>query len=159
MAGEFGHVSLDEQGPPCPCGNRGCWERYASNSAAVRYYVDGAGGSGAPAGASSLTFDDLLRLHAGGDARATQALQRMAHFLGLGLAGLATGLAPEAIVIVGEVTQAWGLVGPIVDDVVRRRALPNAETRIVPTDPAMQPRLRGAATLVIQQHFGAPNVA
>jgi predicted NBD/HSP70 family sugar kinase len=159
MAGEFGHVSLDEQGPPCPCGNRGCWERYASNSAAVRYYIAGAGGSGAPAGASSLTFDDLLRLHAGGDARATQALQRMAHFLGLGLAGLATGLAPEAIVIVGEVTQAWYLVGPIVDDVVRRRALPKADTRIVPTDPAMQPRLRGAATLVIQQHFGAPNVA
>ncbi len=153
MAGEFGHVSLDDHGPPCPCGNHGCWERYASNSAAVRYYLDGA------RDAAPITFDDLLRLYAGGDARATQALQRMAHYLGLGLAGLATGLAPEAIVIVGEVTQAWDRIGPIVDDVVRRRALPNVETRIVPTDPAMQPRLRGAATLVIQQHFGAPNVA
>jgi hypothetical protein len=42
---------------------------------------------------------------------------------------------------------------------VRRRSLPASNTRLVTTDPAMQPRLRGAATLVIQQHFGAPAVA
>jgi len=70
-----------------------------------------------------------------------------------------TGLSPEVVVIVGEVTGAWKRVGPIVSDVVRRRSLPAANTRIVTTDPAMQPRLRGAATLVIQQHFGAPAVA
>src|SRR6185369_2908103 len=31
LAGEFGHVTVDEDGPPCPCGKSGCWERYASN--------------------------------------------------------------------------------------------------------------------------------
>ncbi len=41
MAGEFGHMTLDESGPPCCCGKRGCWERYASNSAAVEYYAGG----------------------------------------------------------------------------------------------------------------------
>ena len=41
MAGEFGHITIDEDGPPCPCGKRGCWERYASNSAAVQHYVHG----------------------------------------------------------------------------------------------------------------------
>ena len=39
-AGEFGHVTLDENGPRCPCGNRGCWERYASNSAAIQGYLE-----------------------------------------------------------------------------------------------------------------------
>ena len=40
------------------------------------------------------------------------------------------------------------------------RALPNvADDAIVPTDPTTQPRLRGAVTLVVQQHFGAPVVA
>jgi len=62
-------------------------------------------------------------------------------------------------VVVGEVTSAWDLIGSIVSDIVDRQSLPNAKTRIVRTDPAMQPRLRGAATLVIQKHFGAPNVA
>src|SRR5215831_11020175 len=64
MAGEFGHMTLDENGPACPCGKRGCWERYASNSAAVQFYR-GANGSGA-ATRNALRFDDLLRrAHAG----------------------------------------------------------------------------------------------
>ena len=49
--------------------------------------------------------------------------------------------------------------GPIVDEEVKKRALTRSIARIVPTDSAMQPRLRGAVTLVVQQHFGAPNVA
>ena len=40
MAGEFGHVALDPKGPPCGCGSRGCWEVYASNRAAQRYYFE-----------------------------------------------------------------------------------------------------------------------
>jgi len=83
----------------------------------------------------------------------------MATHLGIGLAGLITGLSPEIIVIVGEVTAAWDRIGPIVAEVVKRRCLPPLTTRIVPADVAVQPRLRGAATLVIQQHFGAPVVA
>ena len=83
----------------------------------------------------------------------------MAQYLGMGLAGVITGLSPEVVVIVGEVTGVWDRVGPIVAEVVKRRSLPTVSTRIIPTDPALQPRLRGAATLVVQQHFGAPMVA
>jgi predicted NBD/HSP70 family sugar kinase len=155
MAGEFGHVTIDEQGPPCPCGKRGCWERYASNSAAVQHYVHGPSSEVA----EIPRFEDLLRFADHGDGRAIQALERMARFLGFGLAGLATGLAPEVIVMIGEMTAAWGRLGPIVLDEVKKRSLPHIDTRIVPTDPSTQPRLRGAVTLVVQQHFGAPTVA
>jgi predicted NBD/HSP70 family sugar kinase len=158
MAGEFGHMTLDESGPPCCCGKRGCWERYASNSAAVDYYTNGAQqkrGSAEP----GLRFEDLLRLAEDGDRRAVEALERMAQFLGAGLATIVTGLAPQIIVVIGEVTSIWDRVGPIVADVLERRALRETPTRIVPTDHTTQPRLRGAVTLVIQQHFGVPNVA
>jgi len=158
VTGEFGHVTIDENGPACPCGKRGCWERYASNSAAAQAY-QAAVGAGSASGLDAPRFEDVLRLAENGDVAAGAALDRMAEFLGFGLAGLATGLGPDAIVIVGEVTGAWHRVGPIIADVVRRRSLPHVTTRIVPTDPAMQPRLRGAVTLVVQQHFGAPNVA
>ena len=156
-AGEFGHVTLDENGPRCPCGNRGCWERYASNSAAIQGYLD-ASTNGGPR-RSNLTFDQLIALVRGGDRHAVAALERMAQYLGMGLAGVITGLSPEVVVIVGEVTGVWDRVGPIVAEVVKRRSLPTVSTRIIPTDPALQPRLRGAATLVVQQHFGAPMVA
>ena len=67
MAGEFGHMTFDETGPPCCCGKRGCWERYASNSAAVDYYTsEGAAKRGAQQ--PGLRFEDLIqRLAADGD--------------------------------------------------------------------------------------------
>ena len=155
LAGEFGHVSIDENGPACSCGRRGCWERYASNAAAIQHYVSaGPAGKGTPP-----RFEDILRLAHGGDRHAGDALDRMAHYLGLGLAALVTGLAPDLIIVIGEVTAAWDRVGPIVQDAVRKRGLSQKPPRIVPTDPATQPRLRGAVTLVVQQHFGAPAVA
>ena len=163
MAGEFGHVTLDENGPPCACGKRGCWEQYASNSATVRHYQElvrgGNGGGRAGAKGATLTFVDVLRLAGEGDAHAAAALDRMAHYLGVGVASLVVGLAPQVVVIAGEVTAAWDRIGPVVAETVRRRTLPANTTPIVPTDPATQPRLRGAVTLVVQQHFGAPNVA
>ena len=83
----------------------------------------------------------------------------MGQYLGMGLANLATGLAPDVIVVVGEVTAIWDRIGPIVAELMAARALPNIITRVVATDPKAQPRLRGAVTLVVQQHFGAPVVA
>jgi predicted NBD/HSP70 family sugar kinase len=163
MAGEFGHVTIDEDGPPCSCGKNGCWEQYASNSAAVRYYqglLRGAA-SGAPPSPSVATprFTDILSMADDGDARAVQTLERMARYLGIGMAPLVTGLAPQVVLVIGEITAAWERVGPIVLDVVKRRTLSSNTTLIVPTDPATQPRLRGAVALVVQRHFGAPIVA
>ena len=104
-------------------------------------------------------FAEILQRHRDGDARAGHVLDRMAHYLGVGLAGLAVGLAPEVVVVVGDITTAWDRVGPTIEREFRARALPGTRTQIVCSDGAMQPRLRGAVTLVVQQHFGAPNVA
>jgi len=161
MSGEFGHVVIDDRGAPCACGRRGCWEQFASNQAAVRHFLGRNAArkhSGRRAG-RSLQFTDILALADGGDRRAVATLERMAYYLGLGISGLVTGLAPQLLVIVGEVTAAWSRVGPIIIETVSSRTLPGTSTAIVPTDAGTQPRLRGAVTLVVQEHFGAPNVA
>jgi predicted NBD/HSP70 family sugar kinase len=158
LAGEFGHVSLDENGLPCRCGNRGCLETLASNAAAVRYYAEVTsvrrGEVGSKSAMARLTFEDLLRLVEQGDERAGQALDRMAHFLGRGVAMLVTGLAPEVLVVVGEITRVWDRVGPAVSEVVQRQALKSAATRLLITRPEAQPRLGGTIALVLQKHFG-----
>lgn len=162
MAGEFGHVNLTDDGPLCKCGKRGCWERYASNSAAIAHYEAASRTRRTKSrtkGAAPMRFEDLVSLADNGDERAGAALDEMGRWLGIGLAALVTGLAPEVVAIVGEVTGAWDRVGPIVTREVKARGLAQQVTRIVPTDRATQPRLRGAVTLVVQQHFGAPNVA
>lgn len=163
VAGEFGHVSQMPDGPKCRCGNTGCWEALASNSAAVRYYEESApsrkGEAGSKSDMTRLPFADILRAAARGDSRAGKALDHMARHLGAGISMLVTGLAPDVLVVVGELTRAWDRVGPIITDAVKRRQFAHATTRIVPTDPEAQPRLRGTIALVLQNHFGAPSIA
>jgi predicted NBD/HSP70 family sugar kinase len=164
MAGEFGHTAIVQDGLECPCGNRGCWEVYASNSAAIRYYLQSAtpvrnGKNGVSSKSQSLTFNDLLRLAEQEDPKAVGAIETMADYLGRGLALLVSGLAPDVIVVVGEITRAWDRVGPIISESIRNHAFTPAVTRIVPSDPTSQPRLRGTIALVLQKHFGAPLVA
>ena len=160
MAGEFGHVTQMLPGPRCRCGNEGCWEVLANNVAAVRYYTDAAtvrnGHTGSRSDKVRLSFNDILRLAEKGDVKACKALNRMAYHLGEGLAMLVAGLSPEFIVVVGEVTRAWKVVGPVIDEVLKRRQLGGCYTRILPSDPGTQPRLRGAVALVLQKYFSAP---
>jgi len=77
----------------------------------------------------------------------------------VGIAMLVTGLAPDEILVIGEITKVWNRVGPIVAKTVEDRCSTHANTRIVPTDPLSHPRLLGTIALVVQKHFGAPSVA
>ena len=161
-AGEFGHAALVQDGLECSCGNRGCWEMYASNSAAVRYYSQASStsrGRRSNTLEKTISFEHLLRLAEQGDGKAVDALRQMANSLGRGIAPLVVGLAPDMIVIVGEVTRAWHQVGPIIKETVRQHSFTRAETQIVPSDPITQPRLRGTIALVLLKHFGAPAIA
>ncbi|HEY5215094.1 MAG TPA: ROK family protein, partial [Acidobacteriaceae bacterium] len=79
MAGEFGHVQIESDGPLCPCGGTGCWESFASNRAALRYYQEITGKPGPP------SFEALVRLAQNGNAFAIQAIDKMSLSLGRGL--------------------------------------------------------------------------
>ncbi|HKF55917.1 MAG TPA: ROK family transcriptional regulator [Blastocatellia bacterium] len=165
LAGEFGHTTVVDDGIECRCGNRGCWEVYASNTAAVRYYYSQSASNGRNDKSSAkvmgpeLAFDDIVRLAKQNDPKAVESINKMAHYLGVGIALLITGLAPDVIVVIGEVTRVWDQVGAVINRVIQERSRTHAVTRIVPTDPSIQPRLQGTIALVLQKHFGAPSVA
>jgi predicted NBD/HSP70 family sugar kinase len=150
MAGEFGHVPLDPKGPVCGCGSRGCWEVFGSNRAALRYYLE----SGMAAG--GLSFPDLLSLADQGDTRAVKALDTMAHYLGRGMRMIVAGLAPERIVVVGDLTRSWGRFGPVIESEVQAQVLPGGcAPLLVPAHEEGMARLRGTVALVLQKHFNA----
>jgi predicted NBD/HSP70 family sugar kinase len=143
MAGEFGHVQLDPEGPECACGYRGCWEMMASNRAGLRYYSEGAPNRGVP------TFEALLRLAQAGDPEALKAVRKMASNLGRGMRMIAAALAPAEIVVVGDITTAWHLVGPVVEEEIRRSALARPPVR--PAYEGNAARLRSAVALVMNE--------
>lgn len=159
LAGEFGHVSLDEGGAPCGCGRRGCWEVYASNAAALRTYAQTARARTTSASdGPGITFDQLLTLAEQGDGAATAALDRMGDYLGRGVAMLATGLAPSLILVVGEVTRVWDTVGPALEASAAKR-VSTPLPPIVPAGDGAEARLRGAVALVLRKQFGTASVA
>ena len=149
MAGEFGHVTFDPAGPACRCGNRGCWEVFGSNTAALRYYAEKA------PGARHLGFTELLSLAEEDEPRACRALERMARSLGRGAALLCAGLAPASLIFVGEVTRAWSKVGPVIQQELSGTLA--SGTRLAPAGDGAMMRLRGAVALVLQKHFEAPS--
>ncbi|MDQ3748728.1 MAG: ROK family protein [Acidobacteriota bacterium] len=171
LAGEFGHVSINESGPLCKCGNRGCWEVYASNTAAINEYVQVTPSNNSKKQNNRFnesysierdkpSFDDILYLSEQGDTRAIETIERMGYYLGVGLSMLISGMAPSMIVLIGEVTRAWKRIEPIIKDVLGKRVQPSSlKTRIVPSEDNLQPRLRGSMALILQKHFGAPLTA
>ena len=152
MAGEFGHVPLDPNGPPCSCGGRGCWEVFGSNRAAIRYYLE------ANPAAGDVTFPEILNRAEQGDAHAASALDTMAHYAGRGLRMVVAGLAPERIVVVGDLTRSWNRFGPIIESEVQAQVLPGgAVPRLIPAYEDGMARLRGTVALVLQKDFGTLN--
>ena len=148
MAGEFGHVPIESDGPACGCGSHGCWEVYASNRAALRYYFEAGSTPG------DLAFTDLLSRAEQGDTRAVKAVEKMAHYLGRGMRMIVAGLAPERIIVVGDLTRAWHRFGPVIDAEVHDQVLPGGcAPRVVPAHEDGMARLRGTIALVLQKHF------
>jgi predicted NBD/HSP70 family sugar kinase len=149
MAGEFGHVPLDPEGPVCGCGSRGCWEVFASNRAGLRYYSESGHESG------GLSFPELLSRADHGDVRAAAAIERMANYLGRGMRMIVAGLAPERIIVVGDLTRSWHRFGPVIEAEVQHQVLPGGcPPRLVPAHEDGRARLRGTIALVLQKHFG-----
>lgn len=144
LAGELGHLTLDETGPKCHCGGRGCWETYASNRAAERYYRD-LHGRGPYVG-----FEKILQLANSGDRKALLALEEMAKHLARGLRTLVTAYSPEAIIVSGELTAQWELFHPILDRALRRSVLAGSRPQLVPSQDGAMNRLRGGIALVLQ---------
>jgi len=142
MAGEFGHMPLEESGPVCGCGNVGCWETFASNRAGLRYYRE-------LVPESRLTsFQELLDLALAGDINALRSIDRMMTCLARGLTMLTAGLAPEVIIIVGDCTALWPRICPLLESKLIGKSFTPQTPRVVAALDGDVARLRGAAALV-----------
>ena len=108
IAGEFGHMTIVAGGKPCVCGNRGCWERYASASAAGSLYVGDRvqlGGQTAP------RYVEIVARAEAGDLRARRTLERVGEYLGIGIGNVIIGLGVPRVIVSGRVVHGWKYVG------------------------------------------------
>jgi len=101
-SGEIGHLIVERDGRPCPCGSRGCWEQYGSGRALLRAAEEA--GFDVPHGAA------ITAAAAAGDERAQRVLDEIGGWVGVGIAGLVAVLDPEVVVVGGGVSAAGDLL-------------------------------------------------
>ncbi len=152
-AGEIGHVPLGENGPACPCGGRGCLERYVGNRAIVALARRKLAG-----GRRSILRGDLRHLTPPlidqaayrGDAVACEVWRDIGRHVGLALTIVVNLVNPERIVIGGGIAKAGPLLFPTIRATVRARAMRGpAAVPIVPARFGAEAGIIGAAALVL----------
>lgn len=155
-AGQFGHIPIDLNGSECRCGQRGCWDLYASDKATITRYLGLRGG-----GARRVpTMRKLMELVDSGDPAATDAVRETARYLGIGITGLINGLDPEVVVIGGEITKGWGLIEPIIVEETKRSLLAPRSHGVAIRRSAFEvrPSLKGALTLIQNDLLSVPHM-
>jgi predicted NBD/HSP70 family sugar kinase len=115
LAGEFGHMTIVAGGKLCRCGNRGCWEMYASAAATSALYVGDRvqlGGMPAP------RFVEIVGRAEGGELRAQRTLGRVGEYLGIGIANVITGLGVTRVIVSGRLVYGWKFMREPLHDAV-----------------------------------------
>ena len=155
-AGEFGHMTIGSGAPvQCAVGSRECWEAFASERAALARYQKLSRSNGS----NDVNFAGIMDLALRGERNARAALKETARYLGIGIANLIQGLAPQAVIVGGPIARVWPI---IVEDL--KASVDSSICRGFPSTPIMestlgpQPTLMGALSLVLASKFASAAV-
>jgi predicted NBD/HSP70 family sugar kinase len=154
IAGEFGHMVIGGEAPViCSCGKRHCWEAFSCVRSAVARYL--ASAPRQSRGTPLPRFPQLVELALYGDPGARRAIEETGRYLGIGLANLSVGMAPEAIVLTGSILLAWPLIARIVEETVASSLSAGFDRPlIIASTLGDKETLMGALSLVLTEKFG-----
>jgi predicted NBD/HSP70 family sugar kinase len=164
FSGEFGHTTIDPDGPPCACGSQGCLEVYASGLALARIGAEEARRAAgrrllALAGgeAGRVTGELLYESARQGDRQARAIFRRMGTLLGVGVSNLVNLFNPERIVLGGQVSKAHEFFMPALQESLKKRAW-HGSTRDVRISRLQDGPVLGAVAIVLQEIFSPGHV-
>jgi len=155
-AGEFGHITINPDGPVCACGKRGCLEAYIGDPGLIRSAQEAAirGELSAPV----QDVDELLSLAQMGDACAVRIFHEAGRILGIGIATLINLFNPKKIIISGEGTREGDFLFTPMKQSIQQNTMPGlSDPEIVEIVPwGDDAWARGAAGLVLREVFESP---
>jgi predicted NBD/HSP70 family sugar kinase len=143
-AGEIGHVTIDESGAVCRCGNRGCLETFAGAEAVLEPLRRRHG--------ERITLRQVVVQAQAGDVGCQRVIADAARALGQAVAGACNLLAPERVIVGGELAQAGELLLDPLRESLARSAI--AATRDVPVVAGVlgeRAEVLGAVALVLRE--------
>jgi glucokinase-like ROK family protein len=130
-AGEIGHLTIDENGPLCSCGNHGCLEAFAGGHAielqAKKLAESGKRTLLSDFNGKMITVREVAEAARRGDLAAQEILHRSGTFIGIAVAGLINLVNPSVVIVGGGVAEVGDLLTAPIRKVVRERSLRAAE--------------------------------
>nr|WP_091597977.1 ROK family transcriptional regulator [Micromonospora krabiensis] len=148
--GQVGHMVVNPNGRPCWCGSRGCWETEIGEAALLRHAgrePDAAGG-----------VAEVLRAAAQGEPAATEAVRRVAEWLGFGVANLVNIINPDTVVLGGSLGEIYAAASDTVRHRLGEVALPTSWPQVQLRTAALgcDAALIGAAELAFERLLADP---
>ncbi|HUO08665.1 MAG TPA: ROK family protein [Phycisphaerae bacterium] len=157
LAGEFGHITLDPNGPLCACGDRGCVESYCSIPAIIDYVRSVPDQQSADLAAilqaRPPTIAELTMAARNGDRAALGAFERAGTYLGIGLANLVDLFNPDLIVLAGSLILAREFFMPALDREVQKHAWKHSNRQMLLSQLGERAMAMGACGMVLQSVF------
>jgi predicted NBD/HSP70 family sugar kinase len=147
-AGEIGHITVDERGPLCRCGKRGCLETYTAIPAIMEALRPRHG---------TLTMPQLMKLLSDGDPGAVRVAGDAAALVGTHLAAICHLVAPRRIIVIGPMAEAGDLILDPIRAAIRRHIAPNEAPEVILGSLGTRHTALGAIALVLDETDWLPS--
>ncbi|MFC4401830.1 ROK family protein [Gracilibacillus xinjiangensis] len=115
FSGELGHMTIEKNGPECRCGNKGCWELYASEKALLEEANKN--------GYVNPSVEKLVNDAENGETKAIKLLENLGDYLGIGITNIIHIFNPEQVVVGNTIQQAEKFIMPAMENRIEKNAI------------------------------------
>lgn len=150
IAGEFGHMTIVAGGKPCVCGNRGCWEKYASAASAASLFL---GGRPPAKGESIPRFVEIVSKAEVGDTRSRRTLEKIGDYLGIGIANVIMGIGIGRVIISGRLVFGWQFIEEPMKEAIRRSIVGKVQGWTVEAGEPVGSAIGGALEVAVEEYL------
>jgi len=146
FSGEMGHMTIDFNGPKCSCGNRGCWELYASEKAVLNSIRE--------KNNTLNSLEEVIRLVHQNDLGILSSLQNFGFYVGIGLTNIINTFDPQAVILRSSIVESHPMVLNSIKNTLSSRIYPqlNNCSKLLPSILGKNAPALGTSSIVIE-HF------
>ncbi len=152
IAGEFGHMTIVAGGRQCVCGNRGCWEKYASAASAASLYM---GDRPLRPGETLPRFVEIVAKAANGDVRSKRTLEMIGDYLGIGIANVIMGIGISRVIISGRLVYGWQFIEPPLNEAIKRSIVGKTDGWSVEAGSPAGAAIGGALEVAVESYLSS----
>lgn len=150
IAGEFGHMTIVAGGKSCVCGNRGCWEKYASAASAASLYT---GDRPLRPNESLPRFVEIVSKAENGEIRAQRTLEKIGDYLGIGIANVIMGVGISRVIISGRLVYGWKFIERPLREAIERSIIGKVEGWRIEAGEPQGAAIGGALEVAVEEYL------